>query len=838
MDHANVTPAAALLADQTSARGGLSARKRSLLAIALHILLLVFFLILAIVWAVRSASPSSSSSSSSSSASTSALGQSLGLSANSSFAKHHSFPTRIPIGLLAQAQSALNFLMSIIAALFLGVCGALAVRAATQRAIIKGGTMTGISETLSAWGGLVSAVEAFRSSGDWPGGRSTTLLILLYLGGCSLISALLPAIFTLSAVNTHAPASLSFFPYSNLSMNIDNRPTYTQPAYSVDGILTKDFQTARAGLSGSRIYDILTPSDVTPGTALVKAYDVDVKCGAPERAALNATVAPFDGSFHSIRLNFTIGGSNISDVAAYDTNGINNLDWQLNLVDDVAFVNPSGWAGKYQNQLSRARLLRTQPVPGDDMLNVLNGRNIFMYLLNQEDPDLSFDVGPNYDAKGNGGPRLPFTMYPPPASAPDAAIELNGKQGGYRVNGTITLTGDDGRPTFLNMSATVLGCTVFVEPVSNVSIDMSSNLLLSHSQPARQSRYATREWGSWMPTARNADALYAPDTYAHNLLALTAGSILDVSSAPTGNPATTSRNTAACISRPGGTCHIDTMAESFFAQQLWKARYALFMDENNLPTRNLTEEDLKRKNTLALIEESLANVTAWSYYAISREAFHFASDLHVPVNNSKGFLPIRSTIPNVDAPASNLWELGSSSSSADDLQLPFALSTINAVELQLNAWPIFVGLVGSIAVLCILAYLVRPSRSYERINLIIPGTSFIQLAALLSSSDIPQRLSNSRTLELKELRRLGRFEVHLAGSEGHPGADAGADVAPLSAPAFEKLRPERSDTRPSMRSRQATISSQTRSHASRSQPRRDDRILEAAAAATAAASLA
>lgn len=266
--------------------------------------------------------------------------------------------------------------------------------------------------------------------------------------------------------------------------------------------------------------------------------------------------------------------------------------------------------------------------------------SIFMYLLNQEDADLSLDVGPNYDAKGNVGPRLPFTMYPPPASAPDAAITLDVDDGGYALNGTINLTGDDGQPTFLNMSAvraehnfasalccgtapavwltclssllrcqTLLGCSVSVVPVSNVSIDMSTNLLLSSSQPARQLPYAVREWQDWIPTALDTTALYSPDTYAFNQLASTAGPVLDITRAPSGTPATTARNTAACISRPAGTCHIDTMAESFLAQQLWKARYALYMDDKNLPTREIKPEDLKKKNTLALIEESLANVT-------------------------------------------------------------------------------------------------------------------------------------------------------------------------------------------------------------------------------------
>lgn len=117
---------------------------------------------------------------------------------------------------------------------------------------------------------------------------------------------------------------------------------------------------------------------------------------------------------------------------------------------------------------------------------------------------------------------------------------------------------------------------------------------------------------------------------------------------------------------------------------------------------------------------------AWAYYGMSREAFHFASDLHVPVNGSVGFLPVLSTVPS--SASRGAWGVGTGdgqeqlSTSASTLPLPFALSIVNAVELQLNAWPIFVGLAASLALLAVLAYLVRPSKSYERVNLIIPGT--------------------------------------------------------------------------------------------------------------------
>ncbi|VDC03890.1 unnamed protein product [Peniophora sp. CBMAI 1063] len=531
---------------------------------------------------------------------------------------------RVGLANASRVQTWLNLISHIIMLAFSTVIIAIMQPMATRSPFVNlPQSLTMVSDKITSWGGLGSALLNLYRNLSLPATLQNALIVTIYFSTLSGLGISSSFLFDVPAINDTttnnmttligAPSVRAFIPsiISNIPPNFANI-TFDWYRSSVGvGMLIGSNATVYPGLSANRIYDTLSPPmpASSNSTALVGYTDFNVRCGAVADTSHKASSYFYKrfisagGTAHGgddmrmptlLSINYTLGAQRMQ---LYDSLSISMSE----LVASSTAV----------NQLWQPSdvLLR---VPSSGLLPD-TGRNLILYNIYNETGSVA-GSRPILDSKGSLGSPWPLTVQHRLSTVTDETEQF---------------------PTGLMIQ--VIGCSL---PTSTgqIMIDATTNSPLFPPAPW-QGMSANSTWQGWTPDLTKSNKL--EDSWASMLLPGSSMALWEdqpvpqaplwscVNYVPTwGNDTVVPTDGEGegldhwdidVLQRMYETCHVPTLIEEYLTTQLFGASKMTYDGELSSPfDNNVIRRDPLANASLAALESALANATAMTMWSAAR----------------------------------------------------------------------------------------------------------------------------------------------------------------------------------------------------------------------------
>ncbi|KAJ6449264.1 hypothetical protein C8R45DRAFT_1131086 [Mycena sanguinolenta] len=165
----------------------------------------------------------------------------------------------------------------------------------SQRLALQSGTgsrsLTSVHDRNSSWRGFGSALSVLYNQIALPSSVLQSLVVVLYLGGISILHITIPATFSVETFNASIflevpTVGVPEYNASNINSSSAFTSTFPQQFLPWFGNL-QDSQTV--GLFNGTMYEVLQGSNLGPGIANVSAAGINISCGYAPPESINVT---------------------------------------------------------------------------------------------------------------------------------------------------------------------------------------------------------------------------------------------------------------------------------------------------------------------------------------------------------------------------------------------------------------------------------------------------------------------------------------------------------------------------------------------------------------------